>query len=86
MNGIREDIIRYVILPCTLFAEDAEHMGVRFRLYGCERMRRERMIGESIVGFASINLDTPTTHMLTLEPRSNLSVSIYFHHVSNFCI
>ena len=50
-------------------------MGVRFRLYGCERMRRERMIGESVVGFASLNLDTETTHMLTLEPRSNLSVS-----------
>ena len=50
-------------------------MGVRFRLYGCERMRRERMIGESVVGFASLNPDTETTHWLQLEPRSNLSVS-----------
>ena len=50
-------------------------MGVRFRLYGCERMRRERMIGECVVGFASLNLDTATTHLLNLEPRSNLSVS-----------
>lgn len=47
-------------------------MGVRFRLYGCERMRKERMIGESVVGFASLNLDLETTHWLTLEPRSNL--------------
>ena len=55
-------------------ASDVEQMGVRFRLYGCERMRRERMIGECIVGFASLNLDTPTAHLLTLEPRSNLTV------------
>ncbi len=50
-------------------------MGLRVRLYGTERMRRERMIGESVVGFASVNQDTETTHWLTLEPRSNLSVS-----------
>ena len=54
---------------------DVQQMGVRFRLYGCERMRRERMIGECIVGFASLNLDTPTAHLLTLEPRSNLTVT-----------
>ena len=57
------------------FTAEADQMGVRFRLYGCERMRRERMIGECVVGFASLNLDTPTTHLLNLEPRSNLSVS-----------
>ena len=50
-------------------------MGMRVRLYGTERLRKERMIGESVVGFASINQDTETTHWLTLEPRSNLSVS-----------
>ena len=50
-------------------------MGLRLRLYGCERMRRERMIGENIIGFGNLNLDTPTTHSLNLEPRSNLSVS-----------
>lgn len=48
-------------------------MGVRFRLYGCERMRRERMIGECVVGFASFSLDSDVTLWLTLEPRSNLS-------------
>ncbi|KAL5008176.1 hypothetical protein ScPMuIL_013757 [Solemya velum] len=53
--------------------EEVQGMGVRFRLYGCERMRRERMIGESIVGFASLNLETATTHWVVLEPRSNLS-------------
>uniref|UniRef100_X1ZFH9 C2 domain-containing protein n=2 Tax=Capitella teleta TaxID=283909 RepID=X1ZFH9_CAPTE len=53
--------------------EDVNNFGVRFRLYGCERMRRERMIGETVMGFASLRHDTATTHWLTLEPRSNLS-------------
>ncbi|XP_052769908.1 synaptotagmin-14-like isoform X2 [Mya arenaria] len=53
--------------------EDVSSFGVRFRLYGVERMRRERMIGESIIGFASLNLDQPSTHWVILEPRSNLS-------------
>ena len=50
-------------------------MGVRIRMYGCERMRREWLIGEGVVGFASLNLDETTNFWLTLEPRSNLSVS-----------
>jgi len=51
-------------------------MGVRLRLYGCERMRRERMIGECIVSFSSLPaaLDYPLEQWLTLEPRSNISV------------
>lgn len=53
--------------------EDVTSYGIRFRLYGVERMRRERMIGESIIGFASLSLDTPSTHWVVLEPRSNLS-------------
>lgn len=31
------------------------------------------MIGESILGFASLNLEQETTHWIVLEPRSNLS-------------
>ncbi|CAE1322438.1 SYT14_16 [Acanthosepion pharaonis] len=53
--------------------EDLMNMGVRFRLYGCERMRRERMIGEAVIGFASLNPDMESTHWIILEPRSNLS-------------
>lgn len=50
-------------------------MGVRFRLYGCERMRRERMIGECIVSFATLNLELETTMWLTMEPKANTAVS-----------
>ncbi|KAK3093762.1 hypothetical protein FSP39_019841 [Pinctada imbricata] len=53
--------------------EEVHGMGIRIRLYGLERMRRERMIGESIIGFASLNLDLTSTHWIILEPRSNLS-------------
>lgn len=49
-------------------------MGVRFRLYGCERMRRERMIGECVVSFAALNLELETTMWLALEPRANIAV------------
>ncbi|RUS86541.1 hypothetical protein EGW08_005680 [Elysia chlorotica] len=56
-----------------IMPDEVQGMGLRFRLYGVERMRRERMIGESIVGFASLNLDLETTHWVVLEPRSNLS-------------
>lgn len=56
-------------------ADEVPGMGLRFRLYGLERMRRERMIGESVIGFASLNLVEPSTHWVILEPRSNLSVS-----------
>ena len=63
-------------------SEDVLGMGLRFRLYGTERMRRERMIGESIIGFASLSLDEPSTHWVILEPRSNLSVSVVFRKLT----
>ncbi|KAG8232000.1 hypothetical protein J437_LFUL010260 [Ladona fulva] len=53
--------------------EDVNSMGVRFRVYGCERMRRERLIGEYVVGFAAINLELETTLWLPLEPRASLA-------------
>ena len=52
-------------------------MGIRLRLYGCERMRRERLIGEAVVGFASINLELENNFWLTLEPRANTTVSYF---------
>ncbi|XP_017768217.1 PREDICTED: synaptotagmin-16 isoform X1 [Nicrophorus vespilloides] len=55
--------------------EDVNSMGIRLRLYGCERMRRERLIGESIVGFANINLELENNFWLNLEPRANTALS-----------
>ena len=67
--------IIWCVCVCAV-AEDVNSMGVRFRLYGCERMRRERMIGECVVSFTSINLELETTMWVALEPRANLAVSI----------
>lgn len=50
-------------------------MGLRVRVYGCERMRRERLIGESIVSFATIDLELETNLWLPLEPRANATVN-----------
>lgn len=53
-------------------------MGMRICLYGMERMRRERMIGEIIIGFALLNLDVIFIYWIILEFRSNLSVRFLF--------
>lgn len=50
-------------------------MGVRLRLYGCERMRRERLIGEAVVSFANINLELENNFWLNLESRVSATVS-----------
>lgn len=55
--------------------EEVNSMGLRVRVYGCERMRRERLIGESIVSFATIDLELETNLWLPLEPRANATVS-----------
>ncbi|XP_048517988.1 synaptotagmin-16 [Dendroctonus ponderosae] len=55
--------------------EDVNSMGIRLRLYGCERMRRERLIGEAVVSFANINLELENNFWLTMESRSNTTLS-----------
>ncbi|XP_072390019.1 synaptotagmin-16 isoform X1 [Diabrotica undecimpunctata] len=54
--------------------EDVNSMGLRLRLYGCERMRRERLIGEAIVSFANINLELENNFWLNLEPKANTTM------------
>ncbi|XP_054264649.1 synaptotagmin-16 isoform X2 [Macrosteles quadrilineatus] len=55
--------------------EDVNSMGIRLRLYGCERMRRERMIGETIMSFSCVNLELESNMWLPLEPRSNITLN-----------
>ncbi|KAH8337496.1 hypothetical protein KR059_012242, partial [Drosophila kikkawai] len=54
--------------------EDVNNMGLRVRLYGCERLRKERLIGEAYVSFATVDLELETNLWLPLEPRNNSSV------------
>lgn len=51
-------------------------MGVRFRVYGCERMRRQRLIGEAAVQFSSLRLELENSLWLSLQPRANIQVSL----------
>lgn len=60
--------------------EEVNSMGIRVRVYGCERMRRERLIGEAIVSFSSIDLELETNLWLSLEPRANVAVSSLFSY------
>merc|ERR1719431_426639 len=54
--------------------QDVNNMGVRLRIYGKESLRRERLIGECIVTFASLNLDNESSSLwITMEPRINLN-------------
>ncbi|XP_037088302.1 synaptotagmin-14-like [Pollicipes pollicipes] len=56
-------------------AEDLPSMGVRLRLYGCERLRRERMIGEAAVPFSSVNMEQQTPQWVSLQPRANMTLA-----------
>lgn len=58
--------------------EEVNSMGLRVRVYGCERMRRERLIGETIISFATIDLELETNLWLPLEPRNSSVVSWRF--------
>eukprot|EP00099_Drosophila_melanogaster_P009510 NP_001262250.1 synaptotagmin 14, isoform C [Drosophila melanogaster] len=53
--------------------EDVNNMGLRVRLYGCERLRKERLIGEAYVSFATVDLELETNLWLPLEPRNTSS-------------
>lgn len=42
------------------------HTGVRLRLYGSERLRRERLLGEACVGLVAIGLETQREQSLVV--------------------
>ena len=57
--------------------EDIASLGCRFRLYSCELLRRQSLIGETVLSFASCKpLASETKIMLTLEQKSRFSVSV----------
>lgn len=59
--------------------EEVLGLGVRFRLYGCERLRREHLVGEGVLAFScSKPLQHETRLRISLEPRCNLSVGGFF--------
>lgn len=69
-SGVNPQFIECFLLH-RVNPEEVNSMGLRIRVYGCERMRRERFIGESIIWFASIDLELENNFWLSLEPRAN---------------
>ncbi|KAK7603637.1 hypothetical protein V9T40_003636 [Parthenolecanium corni] len=65
--------------------EDVNNMSVRFRLYGCERMRRQRLIGECIISFSNINLQLQSNIWVPLEPRANTAINAMACEVLSLC-
>lgn len=51
--------------------EEVNSMGLRFRLYSCERMRREHLIGEAVLSFATLDLQSENTLWLQLDSKLN---------------
>jgi len=60
-------------------------MGLRVRVYGGDRLRRDRLIGEKFIAFSSLNFDElpeekaqggarSLEKLIDLEPRSNIEV------------
>ncbi|KAL4705740.1 hypothetical protein ACJJTC_018339 [Scirpophaga incertulas] len=49
--------------------EDVHGLGLRVRIYGCERMRRQRLVGEAVVSFAALNLEMENHLWLQLAAR-----------------
>ncbi|XP_026315102.1 synaptotagmin-16 [Hyposmocoma kahamanoa] len=56
--------------------EDVHGLGLRIRIYGCERMRRQRLLGEAAVRFASLNLELENGLWLQLAPRQHHQPSL----------
>ncbi|CAH0400306.1 unnamed protein product [Chilo suppressalis] len=51
--------------------EDVHGLGLRIRIYGCERMRRHRLIGEAAVSFNNLHLELENCLWLQLAPRKH---------------
>ncbi|XP_050672019.1 synaptotagmin-16 isoform X2 [Leptidea sinapis] len=51
--------------------EDVHGLGLRIRIYGCERMRRQRLLGEANVSFATLNFELENSLWLQLTPRQH---------------
>jgi len=66
--------------------EEVNSMALRVRVYGCERMRRERLIGETIISFASIDLELESNLWLLLESRNNSIVRKLYTILHSICI
>lgn len=57
--------------------EELSNYALRFRLYAVHKMIREKMMGEQLFYLSNLNQEGEMKVTLVLEPRSNLSVSLF---------
>ncbi|PIK62309.1 putative synaptotagmin-14 isoform X4 [Apostichopus japonicus] len=55
-----------------IYPHELVSSSIRIRLYGAERMRKERLIGEGIVKFSALNVSKKQVIRLRLKPQSEL--------------
>jgi hypothetical protein len=56
----------------SYFLETIQKQGIRFRLYTCERFKREKLLAEATVMFAMVNLDEDMCKIIPLQ-RADVS-------------
>lgn len=54
-----------------IFPHEVVSTALRCRLYTCERLRKEKLIGESIIKFSSLNIATKQIIKVRINPRSD---------------
>ncbi|KAK9496867.1 hypothetical protein O3M35_012910 [Rhynocoris fuscipes] len=53
--------------------EELDKLGIRLRVYCWERLRRPKLVGETFIFFAQVNLNLESNMWLMLEPPSRHS-------------
>lgn len=64
-----------------IYPHELVSSSIRIRLYGAERMRKERLIGEGIVKFSALNVSKKQVIRLRLKPQSELVMGAIHHCV-----
>lgn len=57
----------HILFVLKYFVETIQNQGIRFRLYTCERFKREKLLAEASVMFAMVNLDEDMCKIIPLE-------------------
>lgn len=67
-NPVFKELFRF----SRIYPHELVSSSVRLRLYGAERMRKERLIGEGTVKFSALNVSKKQVIRLRLKPQSEI--------------
>ena len=66
----RDPLFKELFRFSRIFPHEIVSTALRCRLYGCERMRKEKLLGESIIKFSSLNLANKQILKVKITARS----------------